>query len=384
MIKLISILLLIAAVIAAGQYYNYRQSAIEPSGKVLKIGFVGKFGGTDNAQGRETLEGVLAANRLQPLLVNGHELVIVAEEQGETAEETLTRIEKLVNEDKVEAILIGSASEHMLKVKQVADVWKIPVISLIATHPEVTTGSSYMNQLCFDDTMQGKVAALFVRDELLLNRVAVIIDQSDPYSSYLGQIFRTKFESTNGVLTGFNTVSQLKSSLLHELEKADTQLLYLPLNPQANLKIIELLAEHNWKPKLMGSDGLLANVLTRYPEQVDKFQGFYVTELFSGQDEFTVKRLLAKRALKAFKSLFRGEGTTYTALGVEGYMILRKAMNSCGELQSSNCINNNIRSTDNFKGLMANISIGKDGKAKRPVYVNIIDKGELDSVVKVY
>ena len=43
-----------------------------------------------------------------------------------------------------------------------------------------------------------------------------------------------------------------------------------------------------------------------------------------------------------------------------------------------------IRSIENFEGIMAKISIDASGRATRPVYVNTIKNGLLDSVVKVY
>jgi hypothetical protein len=82
--------------------------------------------------------------------------------------------------------------------------------------------------------------------------------------------------------------------------------------------------------------------------------------------------------------LFDGEENTFTGLGVEGYAILVHAMNQCLPATDRQCINTEIRSTENFAGTMAKISIDTNGRAKRPVYVNTIKNGLLDSVVKVY
>jgi hypothetical protein len=43
-----------------------------------------------------------------------------------------------------------------------------------------------------------------------------------------------------------------------------------------------------------------------------------------------------------------------------------------------------IRSTHDFKGIMGKISIGPDGKAARPLFINAIHGGEMKYIVKVY
>jgi hypothetical protein len=59
-------------------------------------------------------------------------------------------------------------------------------------------------------------------------------------------------------------------------------------------------------------------------------------------------------------------------------------MNQCQPETDRQCINMAIRSIENFEGTMAKISIDSSGRATRPVYVNTIENGLLDSVVKVY
>jgi len=48
------------------------------------------------------------------------------------------------------------------------------------------------------------------------------------------------------------------------------------------------------------------------------------------------------------------------------------------------CINNMIRSTLDFEGIMGKISIGPNGKAARPLFINAIYGGKMKYIVKVY
>jgi len=71
-------------------------------------------------------------------------------------------------------------------------------------------------------------------------------------------------------------------------------------------------------------------------------------------------------------------------MGIEGYALLINAMNRCGDAGDRACINRQIRSTRNFMGVLGKISIGPDGKADRPLYVNAIHGGNMKYIVKVY
>ena len=361
-----------------------RSSPITPGGGVVRIGFIGPHQGPDTAQGQDTLEGVLAAQAILPLLKNGDRIEVIAEDSGNDPAVTRRAMQKLVQEDGVAALLLGLDSESLLQVSQYAESLQTPAIALIATHPGIVSGSAYINQLCFDDATQGSVAALFVRDELLIKRAAVIADPDDPHSKYLQVAFERKFTGTGGELTGSHAVTEMDEVLLRHLQARKTKLLYLPVSAQNVLKVQSVLEELDWSPEIMAGDGLLASVLGQFPGQAGQLEGIYATDLFSDSGDFVSHRRLGRAAEASFDDMFDGEENTFTGLGVEGYAIVVNAMNQCEPAADRGCVNRKIRSTKDFEGTMAKISIDANGKASRPVYVNTIEDGYLKSVVKVY
>ena len=367
-----------------------RSSPITPSGKVVKIGFIGPQHGSDlgqgqgQGQGQDTLEGVLAAQAILPLLNNGDRVEVIEEDSGNDSAAIRRAMQKLVQEDGVALLLLGVDSQSLLPVSQFAESLQTPAIALIATHPDLVSGSAYISQLCFDDDTQGAVAALFVRDELLIKRAAVIVDSDDPHSKRLQAAFEKKFTGTGGVLTGSHAVTETDEVLLQYLQAQETKLLYLPISAQSMLQIESTLAEIGWSPEIMAVDGLLASILGQFPGQAGDIDGIYATDLFSDSGDFVRHKRLGRAAVASFENLFDGEVNTFTGLGVEGYAIAVHAMNQCLPVQDRQCINTAIRSTENFEGTMAKISIDNNGRATRPVYVNTIENGLLDSVVKVY
>jgi branched-chain amino acid transport system substrate-binding protein len=359
-------------------------SPIAPSGGVVKVGFIGPRQGSDLAQGQDTLEGVLAAQAILPLLNNGDRIEVIAEDSGDDPAATRRAMQKLVQEDGVTVLLLGLDSERLLQVSQFAESLQTPAIALIATHPDIVSGSAYINQLCFNDDTQGTVAAIFVRDELLIKRAAVIVDPGEPHSKYLQVAFEKKFSNIGGVLTGSHAVTEMDEVLLRHLQARETELLYLPVSSQTVLQVRSILEEIDWSPEIMAGDGLLASVLGKFPGQAGNIEGIYATDLFSDRGDFVRHRRLGRAAEASFDDLFDSEENTFTGLGVEGYAIVVHAMNQCQPETDRQCINMAIRSIENFEGTMAKISIDSSGRATRPVYVNTIENGLLTSVVKVY
>ena len=91
-----------------------------------------------------------------------------------------------------------------------------------------------------------------------------------------------------------------------------------------------------------------------------------------------------KKVRDTYESRGLGRGATYSALGAEGYAILLDAMNRCSYPADRECLNNQIRSTANFIGLMGKITITPNGKAQRPFFINSIQGGLSRFIVKVY
>ncbi len=364
-----------------------QQPSIQPSGKTIKIGFVGPFTGPDDAKGRESIKGVRTVMHMQPLLHNGDTVEVLVENDNNDPKLTRRVLRKLMEKDKVSAILLASSSKAALKVASVADTGKTPVIALLATHPGVVESSKFVSQLCVDDQFQGSVAALFVADELLIEKVAVFTDLSNIYSVYLGAEFVRKYQSVGGEITDVVSLGNGKidyDQILGELNRKGTELLYFPIGAKYVVDIVSAVNKTGWSPEMMGSDGLLASVVNKYPEDLGQLEGIYATDYFSVPGDMISSSKFGKRAGKSYHSLFRGPVSTYTALGAEAYAILYDAMNRCADPADRTCVNRMIRSTRNFKGIMGNIDIQSDGEAVRALFVNRIVGGELNSVVKVY
>ena len=272
---------------------------------------------------------------------------------------------------------------------KIANDYKTPILATLATHPNVTEKNDFISQLCFDDDFQGTVAALYVRDELLIDKVAVVSYPGSDYSSYLASKFERKFKSIGGEITdtiSFTEETGELSKIIKSVNDNTPELLYLPIDAQDVIRIIREVQELGWNPQIMGREGLIATILADHEEELDLVEGVIAADFFAhGMSLLTP---FGKKARKQYESRdkyeSRGRGTTYAVLGAEGYAILLNAMNRCSDPEDRECLNNQIRATTNFLGMMGKITITSNGKAQRPFFINSIHDGLSRFIVKVY
>jgi len=357
-----------------------QKAAIEASGKTVKIAIIAPFSGSHDSAGKEGLKGMETAMQLQPYLQNGNRIELVAEDDQNDPALSVRSLKKLAEKDKVAAIITFSSSNPVLAMAKIADDYQTPILAALATNPAVTDGNGFISQLCFDDDFQGTVAALFVRDELLIDKVAVFSDPDNSYSRYLAAKFESKFKSIGGEVTDTIYLTEKTGDIFKIIERVRAkapELIYLPLFADDVLRIIREVRKLGWEPRMMGSDGLISRMLASHTEELDLVEGMMATDVFAHGMPLTP---FGKRATETHK----GRTTQFAGLGAEGYAILLDALNRCSDPADRVCLNHQIRSTNNFTGIAGKITIGPDGKAQRPLCIDSIQNGLSKFIVKVY
>jgi len=353
------------------------------TGNSVKIGVIGPMSGSNKEWGQNCLKGIKTVLKLRPTLDNSDLIEIIVEDDQNQPILAQKALRKLVEDDAVSSIIIMSSSEVVLALVGLAEKLKTPIFAVTSTHPGITEDNSHISQLLFDDHFQASIAALYVRDELLAERVGVVIDKTNTHSEYLARQFISKFTSTGGTCTelSVNTGNEELSASLQSLQTQKINFLYVPLEAEYIVTIAQLLHQTDYHPVMIGSDGLQAMMLLQYPETLDLVNGMLATDPYSSTVAPTD---YGKRVQRQFQKSFSTPGTVLAAQGAEGISIMSSAIDRCPEKSDRSCINQKLRSTRDFVGLFGKISIGATGKAERPIFINTIDNSKLRSVVKVY
>lgn len=361
-----------------------QKPAVKPSGKAIKVGIIAPFSGPVFTYGEESLKGIRVAMQLQPYLQNGSRIeLVVADDQNDPAL-TVSWLKKLVEKENVSAIITFSSSKPVLAIAKVADKYQTPILAGLATHPDITKHNDFISQLLFDDDFQGIVAALFVRDDLLIDTAAVFTNPTSAYSSHLAAKFERKFKSIGGEITDTVPLTEETadvSKIVEMVHDHRPELLYLPINVKDVLRVIREVRKLDWNPKMMGGDGLISTMLSQHKEDIDVVDDMLATDFMAHGMPVTPYGV---RARKLYRDQYPETRTSYGGLGAEAYAILLNAMNRCSDPADRECINKKIRSTTNFTGIIGNITIGPDGKTQRPLCINSIKGGRSKYIFKVY
>lgn len=351
--------------------------------KKILIGVIGPMSGPDEKWGRNSLAGINCAITLENRRSDKNRYEIVVKDDKNDVELAKKSLDELVNVMQVSAVLLLSKSEVALGLREVVDQYGVPVLALVSTHPDVTKNNKYFSQLLFDDASQATVAAMYLRDELLVGRVGVVIDSKNDHSAYLANKFSNIFDSVGGVsidIPYFKNRNLLRSRLkgLHANEISH---IYLPVNDDFFMRTVSILQELDYSPTLVGSDGLQANLLLNYPDQLESLEGMIATDPYSTDAPLTE---YGAAISKLFQTTFDIRGTALAALGAEGMSMLVSAVDSCFQEVTPSCINRSLQSTVDFMGYQDRLTIRKDGTAERPIYINRVDGHKLVRIVKVY
>ena len=353
------------------------------SGLKIKIGVIAPTTGANSVLGKQGVSGISIARQLQSYLYNGDEVELIIEDDQSDPLKSVSALDTLVNKHNVSAILLLSGSDSAIAVAKVADKYKTPVLATIATNPETTRNSKFVSQLAFDDATQAMVAALFVRDELFIKRVAVFNNPDSAYSSYLAKEFVSRYKSVGGQVTDVISLAagapNNYADIVAKIQKKGPVLLYLPVSTNAVLGLARAARNLDWPVKMLATDGMLATVIEKHKGDLGLINGMLATDLYSSNMELTTYgKKLFKSAEESAVNI-----TTHLLTGMEGYGFLLNAINQCEAPFSGRCINDNIQSSSAFTGITGKITIDDSGRADRTLFVNTIKGGEMKMVVKV-
>lgn len=353
------------------------------SGKIVKIGVIASISGDNKRWGENGILAIKTALILEPLLQNGDKPELIIEDDKNDPAQSVLALKKLVEIDNVAAVLCFSNSKSALAIAKVADEYKTPILALTATHPGVTRNNKYTSQLLFDDNLQGIVAALYMMDEMLIENVAVFKNPNNPHSNILANTFTQKFTENGGVVWNFNISSDQDDyiEILELIHEEGVNALYLPLEATKILKINSAIDAVKWDPTIMLSDTFLSKVLLQHQDSLHLINGMFVPGPYSTSFPSTKYGV---KVNKIFETSFDAIATTGTGLACEGTSLLLAAIDRCEDSHDRECINNSLRSTHDFIGIDGKIQIHENGKAERPIFINLIKNGKLNFIVKIY
>lgn len=344
------------------------------SGDEIVIGEYGSLTGTTATFGQSTDHGIQMAfeeiNAAGGVL--GKKIRVIVEDDRSQPEEAAIAVTKLINQNKVTAILGEVSSSRSLAAAPICQSNQIPMISPSSTNPRVTQVGDYIFRVCFIDPFQGLVMAKFAANTLKLKRVAILVDVRNDYSVGLQTFFRQNFKQFGGEVVAEQSYSEGDSDFraqLTQIKAINPEAIYVPGYYTEVATIARQAKELGITVPLLGGDGWDSPKL--FEIGGDALNGCYLSNHYSVDDPSPA----IQKFVGDYRAKFNQTPDALAALGYDAAKILADAITRAGSTEGSK-IRDAIAATKDFAGVTGKITINAERNAVKPAVVLRIENGK--------
>lgn len=336
-----------------------------------------RIGGLAPLTGDAASYGVAVNNAIQMAVedinanggIDGKQIeYIYYDEKGDTTEAT-NAYNKLVQDDKVVAIIGDVTTKPTLAVAQTSQQDNIPIITATATAAEVTLTGPNIFRACFTDPFQGELMASYASEKLGATKVAVLSDMADDYSSGIAEAFVAKAEEL-----GMQVVADEKyqdgdvdfKSQLTNIKGQNPDVLFLPVYYE-DLRLISAQAkEVGVTAQLCGADGW-DSVLTDNFDSSVLDGGVFCSQYSTESTDERVQNFIS-----AYKEKYEMDPNMFAVLAYDATNMMAQAISDAGSTDSQAIID--AMAALEYDGLTGHMTFDEDrNPQKSAVIVSIQD-----------
>jgi branched-chain amino acid transport system substrate-binding protein len=338
------------------------------TGDTIKVGMYVDLSGATSSFGQSTKKGIeLAVEEINAAGgVNGKKIQLLTEDDQGRPEQAKTVVQKLISQDKVQAVLGEVASTNSLAAAPVAQEAKIPMITPSSTNPKVTEVGDYIFRVCFLDDFQGSSIARFAYNNLNAKTAAIFGDVNSDYSKGLTEFFEKEFTSLGGKVIDKQAYTQNDTDFkgqLTNIRQKNPDVIYIP-GYYGEVGIIAKQArELGMNMPLLGGDGWDSPKLWELGG--DALKNSYITNHYSIDDPSPK----VQNFVKAFKAKYNGETPdSLAALAYDSAYILADALKRAGSSDPKQ-LRDAIAATKGYDAVTGTISINDKRNADKSAVV---------------
>lgn len=348
---------------------NSTGSAVANGAEIL-IGAVFPLTGPIATYGQESVNGIkLALEKINKSPIKGKIIKLIVEDNKGEPVDSANAVRKLIDIDKVHAVLGSVASSNTLAQAPIAQQAQVPLLTPASTNEKVTMTGDFISRTCFTDAFQGVVMAKFAKETLQKTKAAIIVDNSSDYSKGLAKVFKAKFEELGGSILGdidSLTYTQKDTdfrSLIRKVKRLGPDVIFLPgYYTEAGL-ILKQSRQMGLNIPFLGGDGWDSPKLQELAG-AEGIKNNYISSHFSADD--TDPKV--QEFVKEYQTRYNQKPGAMAALGYDGILVMADALKRANQL-TRNDIQNAIVATNGFTGVTGNISLDENRNARKSAVV---------------
>jgi len=325
--------------------------------------------------------------------IAGHDIELVSEDEGCSAEGGTAGAQRLVTDTQIVAVIGTSCSSAALGVAdKIFGDQGIPLVSPSNTSPALTnpgTHNPFYLRTAHNDSIQGAVVAEFAAQELGATSAATIHDGS-PYAEGLANAFAAAFEEAGGTITdqvSVQTGESDYSSILTDLATGGPEFLYYPIFVAEGGLITQQAVENGSFTYLAGSDGMFT------PDWIaaagaENANGVYISgpdlSQLAGDADFYENEFLP-----AYNEAYGEPTSVFHAHSFDAVNIVLTAIEAVAIEDGDTlhiprtALKDALFATENFPGLTGSLSCNENGDCQQSATIGVVtvENGEFSDYV---
>jgi len=309
----------------------------------------------------------------------GNRIQVIYEDDQSKPEEAANAVQKLINRDRVVAVLGEVASSRSLAGAPYCQNAHVPMITPSSTNPQVTQKGDYIFRACFTDDFQGEAGARFATQNLGLKRLAILMDAKNDYSKGLATFFRAYAEKSGSKIVAEAAYSEGDRDFraqLTEIRRAEPDALYIPgYYTEVGLAARQA-RELGLNVPLLGGDGWDSEKLLEIGGKA--VEGACITNHYSvDSPDHRVREFVA-----AYRKRFGEIPDALAAQAYDAAGMLIAAIKRAGTVHGPS-LRSAIAATKNYQGVTGSITLDANRNARKPAVILRLVNGHWHKVAEI-
>lgn len=309
--------------------------------------------------------------------VLGKDVTFICEDEKGDPTEAINAYNKLVENDKIVALVGDVTTKPTIAVAQKAAQDGTPMITPTGTGAEITEIGDNIFRACFTDPYQGELMAYYAQDKTEAKTAAVLYDTGDDYSQGVADAFKETAEEIGiDVLSyeGYQTGATDFNSQLTKIKEANPDVVMAPCYYEDAAMIIQQARDLGITATFLGPDGW-DGILNQMDES-----NFDVlnNSFYCGQYAFSNPNEALQNWMDAYLEKFDGDDeylNMFAVLGYEAMHLMAAAIEEAGSTEAEAIIAA-LKNLE-YEGISGTISfLGGNDPAREAYVIEFVDGKE--------